>query len=108
VLSGPRIRLNLSEAATVTLTFHRITTGRRVRGHCVKTTKANHRAPKCSRYVRRGQIKLAARAGQATVRVQQLLGKKPLPPGRYRVTIRAIDAAGNAALTQTKAFRIKR
>jgi DNA-binding beta-propeller fold protein YncE len=86
---GARLRFRLSERATVTLTVRRI--GRR--GRLVRVP---------------GRIRLRSRAGTHTVGLTGRLGGRTLRPGRYRLALVAVDAAGNRSKTRTVAFRIIR
>jgi hypothetical protein len=96
----------VSEAATVRLTVERRVTGRTVSGRCRPMTRANRHGRPCVRWVaRRTQtVRLAAggagvapkAARRVSVRMTDARTKR-LPSGRYRVTGRATDAAGNVS-----------
>jgi hypothetical protein len=47
-------------------------------------------------------------AGGAKVALSGRLGTKPLRPGRYRLTVTARDAAGNASAPATVTFTVVR
>lgn len=55
-----------------------------------------------------GSFSTNAKAGTTTLRLTGRVGGRKLKPGRYRLTAKATDAAGNAAKAQTATFRIKR
>ena len=107
---GTRIQWRLSEAARVTLTFQRARPGRRVRGRCVRPTRARRARPRCTRFVsvRPSLTRANAAAGLNTLRFQgRLSPRKRLPLGTYRVVVGAVDAAGNrSAPERSRTFRI--
>ena len=53
-------------------------------------------------------LPLAANAGTFRRRFNGRLGGRRLKPGRYKFSLKAIDAAGNAARTVAVPFRIVR
>jgi Bacterial Ig domain/WD40-like Beta Propeller Repeat len=105
---GTTISFRLSEAARTTVAFQRKLAGRRVGGKCVKQTSANRTRKACARFVGAGQLpSFAGKARINRVRFQGLLRRgKRLPPGTYRVVVRARDAAGNAAKKNGPTFTI--
>jgi virginiamycin B lyase len=98
VRTGLTIRYTLSEAATVSLSFERVATGRKVGKRCVKPKRSNRRRKRCRRYV---VIKPAVpfanqAAGARRIRFEgRLRRRKTLKAGPYRLTLRARDTAGN-------------
>lgn len=83
---GGRIRFALSEPARVTLRFTSARSG-----------------------MRRGTLRLNARAGLNTVRFAgRLTRRRSLRPGAYRLTVLASDVAGNRALPQRTRFVLLR
>jgi hypothetical protein len=94
------IRYTLSEAATVTLSFERVTRGRKVGTRCVKARRSNRRRRACTRFV---AVKPALTfrdqaAGSRQIRFEgRLTRRRTLKPGRYRLTLRARDLAGNVS-----------
>lgn len=77
----------------------------------MKPTRAlrRHHAKRCLRFrnlrptlVRRG------RRGQNSFRFSGRLGRRALRPGRYRMLLRATDAAGNVSRSRMSGFRIVR
>jgi len=106
---GATLRLTLSEAASVELRIYRRTTGRRVGGRCVKTTRANRAARRCVRDVRvRGTIAKRMAAGTGTVRITGRVAGRRLPAGSYRVAVVATDAAGNRTTVRGVLMRVVR
>ena len=98
VRTGSTIRYTLSEAATVTLSFERVTRGRKVGKRCVKAKRSNRRRKACKRYAAvKPALSFANQAaGQRSIRFEGRLNRrKTLKPGIYRLTLRARDRAGN-------------
>jgi uncharacterized delta-60 repeat protein len=97
-----------SMAATTTFTVKRAMPGRKRGKSCVKPTKSNRKAKRCTRYVRvRGSFKHADKAGRNSFRFTGRLGRKALKPGRYRLS--AKPAIGRrSGKVATAAFRIVR
>ena len=83
---GTRVRLSLSERATLRLTVERAGTGRRLRG----------------------TLRRRAGAGRVSVSFAGRLGDRPLSAGRYVLRIVATDAAGNTSGVKRAEFRIAR
>jgi virginiamycin B lyase len=87
---GTVIRWTQSEDATVTITFER-----RVRGRF--------------RRVRNRRMRFASSAGSHRLRFRGRTDlKHPLKPGRYRMTLRARDAAGNVSTPDRARFTVLR
>lgn len=99
---GTRFRFELSEAATVTFAIERRASGRSVNGRCRRPTARNRTRRACVRWVHERTFRRALSGGAADVRfsgrVRTRRGARSLRPARYRVTLQARDAAGNAAL----------
>jgi hypothetical protein len=95
---GSKLSFTLSEAARVTVAVERKADGRRVkvRGkrRCVKPTNANAAKPGCTRYAAAGKLRKAGKAGVNTLKLTGKVGGKTLKPGRYRLTLTAVDASG--------------
>jgi len=108
-LVGTRISVTLSEAATVTFRVTRLVAGRRVDGHCVRPTARNRSRPRCARSVRqRARIVRELAPGTSRLRYRGRLAGRTLPPGRYRLLVRARDAAGNLSSQRRAEFVIVR
>ena len=105
---GTTIRFNLSEAARTTFSFERLSKGRRVGGKCRKQTRANRGKRRCTRSVRvKRTFGVEGRQGQNRVRFQgRITKRRALKPGRYRMTLRARDAAGNDSSPDRATFRL--
>ena len=109
----PRVRRRLvlaysvSEVAEVTVTVLRKQRGKRVRGRCVRASKRTRGARRCTRLVAVARVEQQAGAGRNTLALPRRAGR-PLPPGRYRVRLTAVDAAGNVSAVSSRSFRIRR
>jgi len=69
--------------------------------------RANRRGRACTRFVTLGTFKKTAVAGANRKAFGGVLGRTKLKPGRYRVSARATDAAGNRSKTRVASFRVK-
>ena len=106
---GSRLSFKVSEAGKVTFTVQRANRGRRVRGRCVKPTRSNRGRRRCTRWVRvRGSFAANGLAGPNAITFRGRIGGRKLGPGRYRLSGRAADAAGNASAMELRSFRIVR
>jgi hypothetical protein len=107
--AGTTVRYRLSESATTRFQVQRATTGRRVGGRCVRTTRRNRRQRPCTRYVtQRGSFKHIGVGGANKLRFTGRLRGRKLAPGRYRLIARATDAAGKSSAVQRVRFQIVR
>lgn len=84
---GTAVRYSLSEPATVTLRIERLVKGKRRTAGALRRTGA---------------------AGANRVRFSGRIGRRALRPGRYRLTVRATDAAGNRSAARSATFRVVR
>jgi hypothetical protein len=106
---GTTVGFRLNEAAGVRFTVERALPGRRSGRRCVKPTRRNRRARKCTRYVlQRGDFAVAGVLGQNRFRFTGRLRNKKLAVGSYRLGAVATDPAGNASTPKRTAFRIVR
>jgi hypothetical protein len=106
---GTTIRFSLSEMSVVRLTFAKPAPGRRVGRRCVRPTRSNLTRRRCTRYVAKGNLRVIAKTGGNRLRFQgRLSTRRRLGLGRHRVTIFAVDAAGNRSNTRTAFFTIVR
>ncbi len=104
---GTAVRFTLSERAGVTLRIRRAAPGRRAGGACRAPDAGNRSKPPCTRYMRlRGSLTYSGVAGANRVLLRGRLGRRALPPGRYRLVARAGDAAGNRSAARRAEFRI--
>jgi uncharacterized delta-60 repeat protein len=103
---GTTIRYTLSEAATVTLEFQRAAAGRRVGRACRPITARTRKRRPCRRYVAAGTLRRPGHAGPNRVAFSGRFGRRALRRGAYRLTVSAVDKAGNRSTARTKRFRI--
>jgi hypothetical protein len=97
----------LNMAATVTLTFDRIVSGRRVSGVCRRRTNRNRHRRSCSRPVPVGSITTLGLLGSNSIGFTGHLGRRRLRPGKYTVTLTALNSWGQRASHKLR-FRIRR
>jgi chitodextrinase len=111
---GTRFTYTLSEAARARLTIARAEKGVRVGSACRKRTrrllaqlrKKKQRIRSCTRYVRAGVLTRTSHQGANRVAFSGRIGKRALKPARYRTTLVATDAAGNASAPRNVTFTI--
>jgi hypothetical protein len=101
-----KISYTLSEGSTASLALAKATTGRRVNGKCVRTTKRNHKRSHCTRFVAVGGAFAGPGAAGGNSLALPKVHRHKLGAGRYKLTLTVTDAAGNKA-TFTKSFTIK-
>ena len=104
---GARLRLDLSEAATVRVRVDALKPGRRKAGRCVKP-KPGLRGKRCRRARQRGVLTFTAVAGRNRFAITGTVNGRRLKPGRHRLTITATDAAANAAAPVRRPFTVLR
>ena len=92
VRRGTVLRFRSTEAGTASLTFARAVRGRRGR----------------TRMRSAGQLTRTIGAGQARIALSGRMGRRPMRSGRYRLTLRVRDAAGNLSRPVVLRFRIAR
>jgi hypothetical protein len=106
---GTRFSFTLNEAAKVGLAFTHRVPGRRVRGRCVAPSHRNRGRPPCLRTVTAGTLSFSGHSGRDIVAFQGLLSRtRRLSPGRYTVTITALNAAGQRSSPRSLRFTIVR
>jgi hypothetical protein len=83
---GTTARYRLNIGARVRFTVARLLPGRRVKGRCVKPTRRNRTARKCTRRVRvRGSFTRTGSVGPNRFRFMGRMGGRKLRPGDYRL-----------------------
>ena len=87
-LRGPRVRYTLNEAAGVTLRIQRALAGSPTRYRTIGTLTRN------------------GTTGVNATRFTGMLRKRAARPGRYRMRLRATDAAGNRSAPHTARYRV--
>jgi hypothetical protein len=100
------VKFALSEAAQVSYVFESVAPGRRAGTRCVKPNRANARKRRCDRFVLVGRVNAAARAGANAKTFGLRIGRRTLERGRYRLTLRAIDPAGNQSPPRRLTFAV--
>jgi streptogramin lyase len=94
------LRLTLSEPATLRARLYRLAPGKRLGKRCVRPTPRLRRARLCTRVVSVRTVSANGIAGQNAIRTSI----RRLPPGRYRLVLTAVDAAGNAGAPVARSF----
>ncbi|HEX5910987.1 MAG TPA: hypothetical protein VFY44_10860, partial [Thermoleophilaceae bacterium] len=97
-----RFTVRLSEAASLRVTIEKRTFGKR-KGKKCRAAKKGRTGKKCVRYVKVRSFRKAGTAGDNTVS----MGRK-LAPASYRLSLAAVDAAGNRSATARKGFTVKK
>lgn len=106
---GTRVTFNASEAGSVRFRVQRRAAGRKVGRRCKAPTRRNRKRRKCIRYVTlRGSFTIQATPGTNAFRFRGRMRGRKLKPGRYRLTGKATDRAGNVSTVPARAFRIVR
>jgi virginiamycin B lyase len=95
-----RLSVRLSEAASLRLSIEKRTYGKRKGKKCL-AAKKGRKGKRCVRYVKVRSLRKAGKAGANTMS----MGKK-LKPARYRVSLVAVDKAGNRSATARKGFTV--
>lgn len=107
VKKGTTLSWTLSGAATTTIRVEKPTAGRRKGKSCVRPTRSNRRAKKCTRYVNVGRaITRIGLPGANRLAFTGKYGSTKLKPGKYRFSLTAAPAGGQATAPQTKSFTI--
>jgi pimeloyl-ACP methyl ester carboxylesterase len=104
--TGARITFSLSETARVSLRIERALAGRRSGRRCVRPRRELRNNRKCTRYKLAGTLRRSGRQGRNSVAFTGRIGKRALRRGRYRLVIKARDAAGNVSKPKRTRFRI--
>ena len=104
--AGTIIRYALSESARVRFTIHRRIRGRLVGERCRSQTKGNRRARRCVLYRHVGSLTQDGAAGENRRAFSGRLRGSRLPPGAYRLRLRATDTAGNESPAARTVFRV--
>jgi hypothetical protein len=105
---GTTFVYSLSEDARVVFKLEAKKPGRRSGRRCVKPTKRNRRARRCTRFVRAGAFAHRSVAGQNRKKFSGKIGKRRLRPGRYRASLVATDADGKRSPARRLNFRVVR
>jgi hypothetical protein len=104
---GTSFSFNLNESASVTFAFNQSLPGRKSGRRCVAQTKKNRKGRACSRVVTLAKLPLTAHAGVDHVSFQgRFSSTGTLRPGRYTVTVTAVNAAGQRSPSSSLSFTI--
>jgi hypothetical protein len=103
---GTKLGYRLSEPAVVTLSFVRSVAGRRAGTRCVKATRGNRRAKRCTRHVAAGKLTRTAPVGPSILKFSGRIGSKALARGSYRITALATDPAGNTSAARGVTIKV--
>jgi hypothetical protein len=106
--AGTTFRYSLDEAARVTFTIERVLPGRRVGRRCVKPRRSNRSRRRCRRHVVFARFAQQASIGANSRRWSGRKGRRRAPVGRYRATLIATDAVGNASPPKRLNLRVVR
>lgn len=106
---GTTFTFGLDQVASVTLTFTRVTPGRRVNGRCVAPRARNQHRPTCGRQLLAGTLTFAGHPGANQIRFYGRLSRRArLAPGNYRMVTVAVNRAGQRSARQRLSFTILR
>jgi hypothetical protein len=112
--AGTTLLYRLSEPARVHFHIDRALPGqrvkRRVRGRtrrlCARPRPELRRGRRCIRHRRVGTLTRRGSPGRNRLRFSGRIARRSLPPGRYRITLIAIDAAANRSQPQRRRFTV--
>lgn len=109
VTSKTKIKLKLTEKASVSFYVQKPVKGRTVGTSCKKRTKKNKSAKKCTLWVRASTtLRKSGKAGRTnSVKFTGKVGKKQLAKGSYRLFAVATDSAKGKGPSKTASFKIK-
>ncbi len=102
------ISFELSQAASVTLSFEENRPGVTVGKRCVAKSRRGAKGKKCSLWTPvRGGITQAGHAGLDKIHFEGVLdANKPLAAGTYRLSLKATNSAGSATAPQHPSFTL--
>lgn len=110
---GTTISYTLGGApANVKITVQRVVKGRKSGAKCVKQSRRNKRRKACNRYVKVHEFSRDAVVGTNSVaysgRYKRGSRNRKLAPGRYRFSLTATNASGNATAVSKAVLVVKR
>ena len=107
--AGALLRYRLSEPASVAFAVERARPGRRRGPECAPSRRPQPVRLRCTRWIALpGGFARQSPAGRSRTRFTGRVGGRRLPPGRYRLSAVATDAAQNVSSTSRTGFRIAR
>lgn len=103
---GTRVDYTLNETASVKFIVLRAQSGRKVKGRCVKPTKTNRKAHKCTRLVPLpGSFTRSGNGGANSFRFTGRIAGQKLKPGKYRL-VATPSSGGKTGRAASVPFRI--
>ncbi|WP_320671124.1 hypothetical protein [Patulibacter defluvii] len=111
-----KLTFNLADAGTVKYYVEKATGGRKqttgkgktAKTTCVKETKKNRKAKRCTRYAPLpGSKSVKGKKGKNTITITRTVIKKALARGDYRLQIQATDAQGRKGNKLTMQFKVR-
>ena len=96
-----KLSATLSEGASLSVTYERKRTGRKVGKTCKPGAK---KGKKCTVYSKLATVKVSGVGGSSTM----TLPKRKLAAGDYRVVVTPTDAAGNKGKAMTVSFKVRK
>jgi hypothetical protein len=105
---GTTVSFQLSQAASVTLSFERVLTGVRSGHRCVAPGRSAGKRQRCSRLVLvAGGVQRSAHAGVNRIHFEGVLdGATRLSPGSYRLSLAARSASATGTAVQHPIFTL--
>ena len=109
VKAGGRLELRyaLSEPARLRAIVERALPGRRAGGLCVKPNRRNVKRRRCAIWQPVATVSSPDEAGPNLLRIRARANRRPLPPGRYRLSISAADRFRNRSDERPIRFSVK-
>ncbi len=101
-----RIAFRVSETSRVRLAFARLIPGRRRGARCVAQSRGVATGRRCTLARPRGSVSLRAQ-GRQSIAFDGRVTSRLLAPGAYRITMTAVDLAGNASRAATTTFTLR-
>jgi hypothetical protein len=106
---GTDVSFRLSAPGLVRFTIDRSSTGRSVKGRCVKTSSTNRSRSRCTRWIAvKGSFTVKGKQGANRIELRGRIGGRTLKPGSYRLNARPAVAGPIATPAKRTAFKIVR
>lgn len=104
---GTTFSFSVNEDVRVSLVFTQVVGGRKVKGKCIAQTRQNRESRSCKRTVTRGTLSFGTAPGRNNLAFQGRVSRRSsLKPGRYLMTITAVNTAGERSSPISLAFTI--
>lgn len=98
--------VTISQAATLTMSFAKASKGKSVGGQCVKKTRKNRKARKCTLYTNVGAFQVGVVPGANKVVFSGKLNGRALKRATYRVTATP-TSVGGVGLSAVRSLRVR-